>query len=97
MWPAQIIAEIVMNCCGPFERLNPIVSCGPIWDVLYISGTFWDVFLYLCFSRVGISSGSLSEPPLSLGTCYMLIVKVQYCLDTYPEGMIERDAIVPFF
>ena len=25
MWPAQIIAEIVMNCCGPFERLNPIV------------------------------------------------------------------------
>ena len=72
MWPAQIIAEIVMNCCGPFERLNPIVSCGPIWDVLYISGTFWDVFLYLCFSRVGISSGSLSEPPLSLGTFYML-------------------------
>ena len=40
--------------------------------MLYISGTFWDVFLYLCFSRVGISSGSLSEPPLSLGTFYML-------------------------
>ena len=25
MRPAQIIAEMAMNCCGPFERLNPIV------------------------------------------------------------------------
>ena len=27
----------------------------------------------------------------------ILHVEVQYRLDTYPEGMIERDAIVPFF
>ena len=93
MWPAQIIAEIVMNCCGPFERLNPIV-----WTLLGRSLYFRN--LLGCFP-VSLFLQSRHFFRFTVRTALkpgnILHVEVQYRLDTYPEGMIEREAIVPFF
>ena len=77
---------------GPFEKLNSI-----LWTLLGRSLYFrnllgcFPVSLFLQgrhFFRFTIRT--------ALKPGNMLHVEVRYHLDTYPEGMIERDAIVPF-
>lgn len=63
--PAKLKVEMTREPATVNNEMTP--ELATVNNVLYCVGcSTLDVFLYLCFSRVGISSGSLSEPPFSL-------------------------------
>lgn len=100
--PAKLKVEMTREPATVNNEMTP--ELATVNNVLYCVGcSTLEVFLYLCFSRVGISSGSLSEPPFSLiekmfkveGNSFVcnVISHFVFMFKTNPEGMIERDAI----